>query len=264
MNPQTEINNLRFAIESLIQKIDEIVYRLDIIEAKLPNHVSITTNPVKKNKKAVYTAIFGAYDRWEDPKEINPDWDYYLFTDQEIYSSKYQIIQMEHNDKLERKIKIVPHQFKQLADYDVLLWHDGSIKPVMPSSVDHFLLTDFTILKHPSHNCVYREAEACLNIKNDNPETIKNQISRYKSEGMPQNFGMVASGINARINSKEVQEFTEKWWQEVSSGSRRDQLSFNYCLWKYKPQFNIKYHPFNLIHQKDKWKYSGHLLKKRY
>ena len=40
-------------------------------------------------------------------------------------------------------------------------------------------------------------------------------------------------------NEIDVIEISEDWWEEVKSGSRRDQLSFNYVAWK--NNFNIKY-----------------------
>ena len=30
----------------------------------------------------------------------------------------------------------------------------------------------------------------------------------------------------------------ELWWEELKYNSKRDQLSFNYCAWKYKLKFN--------------------------
>ena len=35
-----------------------------------------------------------------------------------------------------------------------------------------------------------------------------------------------------RHNEKDVIDTMEMWWEEIKYGSRRDQLSFNYCAWK--------------------------------
>ena len=44
---------------------------------------------------------------------------------------------------------------------------------------------------------------------------------------------MIQSGILFRKhNNKNVIEFQEKWWNEVLTKSKRDQLSFNYIKWK--------------------------------
>ncbi len=58
-------------------------------------------------------------------------------------------------------------------------------------------------------------------------------MTRYKREGYPRNNGLVAAGLIARKHNRRVIQFCRRWWQETKNGCYRDQLSFNYVLWKY-------------------------------
>ena len=87
-------------------------------------------------------------------------------------------------------------------------------------------------MSHPTRNCIYQEAKACLVLNKDSENTILNQIGEYKKEGLPEGAGMVATGVLIRKHSDEVKEFCKKWYDEVSRLSIRDQLSFNYVNWK--------------------------------
>ena len=53
---------------------------------------------------------------------------------------------------------------------------------------------------------------------------------------------MVESNIIIRKhNERECIELMEEWWKEIKTNSHRDQLSFNYVLWKTGKR--IKYIP---------------------
>lgn len=250
----SEISNLNFTLKLYHADIQSLKSQLDRIESHLPKTPPlgrVNAQTKKKNNKVIYSAMFGDYDQWVEPEYVNEGWDHILFTDQPISSDRYQVVKLEHTDKLERKIKIVPHLFKQLKDYDIWAWMDAGIKP--NTNLDELVLGEFTILRHPSHNCTYQEANACLSARKDHKEVIESLIKRYKGEGFPTQNGMVATGFHVKKNTPLVREFCDQWWIEVLGGSRRDQLSFNYVLWKFLqkyPDFVVKYLPFNYLHQK--------------
>jgi hypothetical protein len=89
-----------------------------------------------------------------------------------------------------------------------------------------------TLAKHPERTCLYAEGQACIDYKKDSESTIFPQLEKYKKDGYPEDNGLSANGIIVRVNNHEVRDFCNKWWEEVSNGSCRDQLSFNYALWK--------------------------------
>ena len=133
-------------------------------------------------------------------------------------------------------VKLLPHIF--LPEYDLSISLDASLR--IESELDSVLAAyfpleaDMAVMKHPSRDCTYAEAVACIRLKKDDPEVIKRQIQRYRKAGFPQDYGLVACGIMVRRHqTPSVQKHCEYWWEQVRRGSFRDQLSFNYVLWKH-------------------------------
>jgi hypothetical protein len=199
-------------------------------------------SPVRAKKtKAVYTCISGKYDSLKPLSEVDEDWDYICFTDQAITpQANWQIRPIpESLDLLDpirkaRAIKVLPHIF--LQEYSETLWLDGSIQLInTPTAfVSDILSSDdlFAVCKHPDRTCVYAEADACVFYKKDDPSILANQVNQYRSEQYPENWGMVQTGILYRKNQDSVNQLCEAWWSEIATHSVRDQMSFNYCLWK--------------------------------
>ena len=53
----------------------------------------------------------------------------------------------------------------------------------------------------------------------------------------------------------EIIKLNELWWHEICNGSRRDQLSFDYCCWK----LGIKYkHMDGNMYQNEHFRYRAH------
>jgi hypothetical protein len=119
---------------------------------------------------------------------------------------------------------------------DVTVWIDGAIKleqAMTPEKCDELLGdADIALYRHNKRKCIFSEAQACIDFDKDDPKVITKQMDRYRDEGMPKNFGLVATGILIRRNTPAMKDFSEMWWDEVKNGSNRDQLSFDYCRWK--------------------------------
>ena len=211
-------------------------------------------------KIAIYTSIFGGYDDLIDEQYQMDGVDYICFTDRDLESETWKVIKSTpiYNDpnRNAKKYKILPHRY--LRDYDYSIWIDGNIKVISDIRAlcngdsykvyDHMQVFD-------KRNCIYDEAQAILNfgkinsertpergIKNwkDNPKLIVDQMNRYISEGYPKNNGLATNPIIVRNhNDSDVIAVMEDWWSEIKYNSKRDQLSFNYIVWK--NQFNFVY-----------------------
>lgn len=211
-------------------------------------------------KIAIYTSIFGGYDDLIDDQYQMDGVDYICFTDRDLESETWKVIKSTpiYNDpnRNAKKYKILPHRY--LKDYDYSIWIDGNIKVISDIRAlcngdsykvyDHMQVFD-------KRNCIYDEAQAILNfgkinsertpergIKNwkDNPKLIIDQMNRYISEGYPKNNGLATNPIIVRNhNDSDVIAVMEDWWSEIKYNSKRDQLSFNYIVWK--NQFNFVY-----------------------
>lgn len=191
-------------------------------------------------RKAIYTAMFGSNDIWMDPEFVNLDYDYYLFTDrQDIKSEVFKVITMPGNQRKAREIKILSHRF--LPDYDIWVWHDADFR--QKTTMNEFTSLknwELIIMHHPNRNCIYNEAEACIEEKKGNKHVITQQMNKYRRKGYPENNGMVATGFIIRKNTYRIRLLNERWWYELSKGSVRDQLSFNPSLYFINHEDGIK------------------------
>jgi len=198
------------------------------------------------NNKVIYTCIVGDYDTLKEPLIKTEGWDYICFTDQDFKSDTWQIVKLGRSDVKEQRRKKIYNEYI-LDAYKLSIWLDGSmyINIDLNEFVYQNLEGDFTLMKHPSRNCTYKESSACISLQKDNTATIMQQMLDYKEEGLPENTGMVATGVMIRKHTKEVKDFCRQWYQEVKKHSHRDQLSFNYVAWK--NGFKYSTMPFNIL-----------------
>ena len=207
------------------------------------------------NKRVIYTAIFGGYDQLPDPTFIPEGWDFICFTDSDIKSDIWKIVKTpaiyKDPTRNARKCKLLPHRL--FPEYEYSLWVDGNIivRENVNELIEHYL-DDCNLAVHDHEQnvldprgCVYKEAEAIFyfgqkngNYKDD-PKLISEQMNRYIAESYPSNNSLaVTMQLLRRHNEKDCIEAMEMWWEEIRYGSKRDQLSFNYSMWKSKMHFN--------------------------
>ena len=86
--------------------------------------------------------------------------------------------------------------------------------------------------KHDVRQCIYSESEEVKQQRLDYEDIVNSQMSKYRMEGFPHNYGLFDSGFTIRKNNKIVSEFNDVWWSEVKNLSARDQLSQVYSSWK--------------------------------
>ena len=201
------------------------------------------------NKKVIYTAIFGGYDNLTEPSFIPEGWDFICFTDSDIKSNLWDVRKVKplykDSTRNARKYKVLPHRF--LSEYDVSIWVDGNIlvRDNLNELVNNHLQDcNIAMMNHNKNvldprDCIYEEAQTILyfgqknNNYKDNPNLIISQMEKYKNENYPQKNGLaVTMEVLRRHNEKDVIDTMNLWWDEIKYGSKRDQLSFNYCAWK--------------------------------
>ncbi len=200
--------------------------------------------PIKTgNKKVIYTCISGRYDTLKDVKNHDENWDYVCFTN--VYppgmQGKWEIREIPKildpldQTRRARALKILPHLF--LSEYETSIWIDGTIEILQ--SPTKFVLNSvspndvFAVSVHPDRICVYQEKDACIRYGKDDQRILNMQADQYRKEGYPENWGMIQSMIIYRRNVPDVAHLCNLWWAELLKFSKRDQMSFNYVLWKY-------------------------------
>jgi hypothetical protein len=125
---------------------------------------------------------------------------------------------------------------------DVAVWLDGSFivkdRGWRDFCVNAVEGVDLVAWPHPdTRGCLYKEAAFCDWWPRYQPYPIREQVEHYRSEGMPEGFGLWACGGLVWRNSDGAKAFGEAWLQEQYAWSIQDQVSFPYLLWKLKPRF---------------------------
>lgn len=193
---------------------------------------------IQKEKLVVYTAIFGDYDLLMEPKGVPDEVDLVCFTDNSnLQSNKWEIrvVSEELTPAMSnRKIKILPHRY--FSDYDYSIYVDGNVHIVDDvSELASKYLSKYQLVvpPHPKRDCVYDEAEVCIQSGKADEKPIREMMNRYSADGFPQNFGLSENNVILREHhDDDVQGLMNEWWEEVRNGPGRDQLSLPYVLWR--------------------------------
>lgn len=178
-----------------------------------------------------YTAIYGNYEELKEPTVVTPGWRYICFTDQDVSSKVWEIVRVpaaEDPIRAARRRKILTYEY-----FEISIWVDGSFQVNCDLNQwwnKHFVFP-MTVIAHPDRSCAYAEAEVCIKNQRGNEDDIKTQIEIYRSEGMPENSGLIQSGILMRENAIGVKAFCDLWYEQIDL-SARDQIGFAYAEWK--------------------------------
>lgn len=201
-------------------------------------------------KIIIYSANINNYDYFYHPK--NNHIEHYLFTDNNYFKSNiWNVININSlkskkldSRRIARYFKINSHLV--LPPHNISIWLDHCFKFKIDDINKLISELNFNVdnnnnimcYSHDQRSCIYEEAKICIKNKLDNESIIQNQIKKYELEGFPRNFGLFSSGLIVRKNNNITNKFNELWWEEVSNGSGRDQLSQCYASWKLNININ--------------------------
>jgi len=235
------IGDMEYEYHSLMCKSS---YRLNSLK-NMYIHAQITNNSDFTNafsgRGCIYTVNVGNYDTIRPRDEYNSSFDYIIFTDKinQSFPEGYIVKELKNVNNLSpallsRLPKILPHLF--LSDYDYSIYVDGSIelKDDISSLINKYHVAESMLCcNHPSRDCIYDEALACKILQKDSVDSIDCQTNFFNAQGYPRNNGLIFGGILIRYHHDPLLiKVLDDWWKIVSTRSRRDQLSFNYCAWK--------------------------------
>ena len=204
------------------------------------------------SKRIVYTSVFGGYDKITEQSSDGWDW--------KCFSEKNSLSLYGDNNRNAKRFKVLPHRHLQNYEYSIFIDGNMSVKGNLDDLIEKYLSdSNVAFFSHKnnkldSRDCAYKEAQTILDLgaKNmkltpgrgmynykDNPKIIVNQLDKYAKLNYPQNNGLITGMvILRRHNEKDCVQTMEDWWKEIKYGSKRDQLSFNYCAWKNNLKFN--------------------------
>lgn len=184
---------------------------------------------------AVYSCITGGYD---SPRENQPffEADFTLFTDNPPEESKWTIRPatnlFQDSRRNARYHKLLSHLF--FPEYDYTIWIDGRIEILckIDKLIEQLGDNDILTCYHPERKNAYDESVECARRILDDPETVSDHMARMRADGFPDQSGLAETKIVVRRNNDAVTRFNREWFYQLMTGSLRDQLSFNYAVWK--------------------------------
>lgn len=200
----------------------------------------------KQNRIVAYTAISGDKDDLIEPRKKPRGCDLYAFTESDNQSKNYRTFSVisEFDEPVMRakRYKILPHHF--FAGHEISVWLDGNLEMIgdIEALVERYLQgVNMAVFKHPDgRGCVYEEAEACIEMKKDDPERIRKQVEGYRTMKYPEKNGLVACSVLIRRHKAyDCILAMERWWREIVEGSYRDQLSFPVVAWQTDLKYNV-------------------------
>ena len=199
---------------------------------------------LKEGKVLIYSAVSDGYDERHGVLVNRDNLEYSCFSDDVEHPDCWQIKRFDYIDedpcRTAKKPKILPHIYFPFAEWSI--WIDGNIDiAVDPQSLIEEVEESGLLIgmfRHPERQCLYDEAERCIVRKKDNLAAILDQVQRYSEEEYPVNNGLAECNVIVRKhNHPKVMKVMCDWWKEIRNGSRRDQLSFPYVLWKNGMQY---------------------------
>jgi len=190
-------------------------------------------------KFAVYTCITQGYDSLKVPLFLDNRLEYICFTDTpEIVVPPWKFFPIDLKGvspkDQNRYIKMHPHEF--LPDYDVTVYVDGNLEIVGDLTTLFYaalnLAEDIFMFRHPWRNCIYQEAAACAHYSFAWIWSIASQMRKYSKAGYPSEHGLFEASVILRKDTARMRHLMNSWWDEYSSGVKRDQLSLTYVAWQ--------------------------------
>lgn len=200
-------------------------------------------------KVALYTAVYGAYERTVWPARVSCP--AYFYTDSEDMARaaeakgweprivRHSVVTLNGEPRITEPM--LNHKYwkchPELAcpGVDVSLWIDGSMEIVVDDYVEKCLQAlgqdDWSCTPHPERIDIFKEADysAVLTWRYDHDAMIR-QRDHYRGIGHPADWNLFATGANTRRHTPAVIELGEQWWTECLAWSHQDQLSFPVLL----------------------------------
>lgn len=190
----------------------------------------------------IYTVITNGYDTLKDPLMVTPGWEYIAYVDDASkYKSDIWDIREFHQSKslsasLNNRKKKINIPFKKEG---IVIYIDGSmqIKRDLNSFLRKIGHKEISALAHHRRGCVYDEAQQVKKLNKANVKDVDRWINKIHSEGYPRYNGLNQCGLMVRNNTDKVRNMMSEWWEYVKE-LPRDQLSFNYVMWKNNQRVN--------------------------
>ena len=210
----------------------------DIINNVAPNYFS-------NHRIAVYTSLFGKYDKILEPISAPDNCDFYIYTDQELNEESIwekvdlnpfsEVLANYSNTEKNRYFKMFPDVL--FPEYEYSIYVDANILIIsdLTEYVNQLGEYDIGMFRHPLYTCIYDECERCVNEKLITKDEGIKQESFLNRNNMPKDYGLLECCFIVRKHNSDIcKKVMKEWWNLFINGPKRDQISFTYVLYKNK------------------------------
>lgn len=193
------------------------------------------------NKIVIYSALVGAYDEVPQPEVVDDRFNFVLFTN-EIKKDKVGVwkvcpipYQNKDTTRVARYVKTHPEAL--LPDYEFSVWMDMNVIIKTNYLYERVMQlikegVEVSSMCHHTYNCIYDEAFSVMHMRVERESIVVKWCQHLRNEQYPIHNGLCETNVLFRQHDEIVRGFDELWWSCIDGNSRRDQLSFNYALWK--------------------------------
>lgn len=210
-------------------------------EEAVARHAEARAQRAGPARVVVFTALAGGYETLLPHLRLDPRFDYVAFCDRPTRDCGFWDVRpMDYWNpdpvRMARYVKTHPHKY--FPEYETAVWVDANV--LIRGELEPYLRilgesreSAIAGIPHPVRDCIFAEAEAVLAAKKDDPATIAAQLERYREAGYPARNGLIETNFMVvDLRHPRTARVMDGWWAEIDGGSRRDQLSLNYVLWK--------------------------------
>lgn len=136
-----------------------------------------------------------------------------------------------HPNRKAKRPKMTPWQYTEATES---VWLDASFRITSPTAIKEMLSFADPIAQwvHPWRDCIYDEAIESSLLPKYKDEDVLKQVEEYRSWGMPEHWGLWATGAIARKHTPEITKLGTMWRHETWVRTYQDQLSEAPWLWK--------------------------------
>ena len=183
------------------------------------------------------------YDDLKQHTHVCKDWDYVCFTDSKELLHKRKVgvwkIKKTKCTKYDSKRnsgwhKTHPHVL--FPKCETSIWIDGNVD-ILTDYLENIVKKnkkDMLVPLHYERTCIYDETIVVKETDHDVPEKCDETYAFLVAEKMPKKYGLNETNIMIRKHNKDkIKSIDELWWDCIQKYSKRDQLSFSYCLFKH-------------------------------
>jgi hypothetical protein len=200
---------------------------------------------VRAKRLAIYTTLIGDKEPLGNPLALLPadaatdlELDFICFTDNKALESevwKFMYIESRHlaPEKLSRRPKALPHEYLACWEYSLYIDNPVVFKR-LPNSQDlasdrSYLLRTF---RHATRTHLRLEADALFMVGYENIHILTQHLD-FLSRQYPLDEITPLSTCTVILRSHHhpaLVRFGITWWEQILSFSKRDQMSFDFCV----------------------------------